>query len=124
LKPGTDKLLARAARSLGAATEALENGAADKAAGRAYSAMISAAKALLNENGLRLTTHARICTAFEKHALAARLPARQVARLREAQERRERIQQEGLGPSFDDVGEWVDGAAEFVAAVQSALYRA
>ena len=64
MQPGTDKLQAKAARALAAAEAALEAGAADVAAGRAFYALLYAAKARLNETGLRLRTHARIAAAY------------------------------------------------------------
>jgi uncharacterized protein (UPF0332 family) len=68
VQPGTDKLLAKAARAAATAAAALAAGTPDVAAGRAFSAMLHAAKALLNEHGLRLRTHARIAAAFERFA--------------------------------------------------------
>jgi uncharacterized protein (UPF0332 family) len=121
VKPGTDKLLARAARSLSAASRALDDGAPDIAAARAYAAMIAAAKALLNEKGLRLTAHASIRTAFDEHAPGAGLAARHTARLGEAQDRRARSVSEDLSPSFDDAREWIEQAAELVTAVERSL---
>jgi uncharacterized protein (UPF0332 family) len=64
MRPGTDKLLAKAARALATAEAALTRGAADVAAARAFYAMLYAAKARLNEAGLRLRTHARIAHAY------------------------------------------------------------
>ena len=64
MQPGTDKLQAKAARALAAAAAALNDGAPDVAAGRAFYAMLYAAKARLNETGQRLRTHARIAAAY------------------------------------------------------------
>ncbi|MDX2167459.1 MAG: HEPN domain-containing protein [Deltaproteobacteria bacterium] len=64
MQPGTDTLLGKARRALAAADAALEGGAPDAAAGRAFYAILYAAKARLNERGLRLRTHARIATAY------------------------------------------------------------
>ena len=63
MKPGSDKLLAKAERALTAAHAALEGGAPDLAAARAFYAILNAAKVELNERGLRLRTHARIAAA-------------------------------------------------------------
>jgi hypothetical protein len=63
VKPGSDKLLAKAERALTAAHAALEGGAPDLAAARAFYAILNAAKVELNERGLRLRTHARIAAA-------------------------------------------------------------
>jgi uncharacterized protein (UPF0332 family) len=117
VKPGTDKLLARAARASSAGERALESGAPDVAAARAYAAMIAAAKGLLNEKGLRFVSHAAISTAFEKHASASGVGEEQVARLREALERRERGAREDLAITFEDAREMVERAREFVEAV-------
>ncbi len=57
MKPGSDKILAKAVRALGRADLLLEGGAADRAAERAYHAIVYAARALLNENGTRSHSH-------------------------------------------------------------------
>lgn len=64
MRPGTDKLLAKARRALAAAEAALESGASDVAAGRAFYAILYAAKARLNDSGLSLRSHARIAAAY------------------------------------------------------------
>jgi uncharacterized protein (UPF0332 family) len=64
VRPGSDKLLAKAERAADNAAVALEQGAGDLAAARAFAAMLNAAKALLNERGARLRTHARIAAAL------------------------------------------------------------
>ena len=64
MQPGTDKLQAKAARALAAAEAALHAGAPEVAAGRAFYAVLYAAKARLNETGQRLRTHARIAAAY------------------------------------------------------------
>jgi uncharacterized protein (UPF0332 family) len=120
VKPGTDKLLARAARALSVAERALGGGAADIAAARAYGAMIAAAKALLNEKGLRLVSHAAVAAAFEKHA-GADVGEGRAARLREVLARRERGGREDVATSFEDARVMVERAREFVAAVAARL---
>ena len=47
------------------AEEALSGGSPDAAAARAFYALLYAAKAMLNERGMRLRTHARIAAAVE-----------------------------------------------------------
>jgi uncharacterized protein (UPF0332 family) len=121
MKPGTDKFLARAAKRLSSAAIALEGGAPDMAAARAYSAMIAAAKALLNEKGLRLIAHAAICAALEKQAAAAGIDERMTALLREGYERRERSARDDLATSFEDAREMVERARELVEAVGKAV---
>jgi uncharacterized protein (UPF0332 family) len=118
VKPGTDKILARAFRALSAAERALGGGAVDVAAARCYSAMIAAAKALLNEKGLRPISHAAIATAFEKHASGPRIGDELVGRLRQAIAYRARMADEELAISFDDVRAMVDEARDFVETVQ------
>ena len=66
MHPGTATLLAKAERAAHAATAALENGAPEIAAGRAFYAILYAAKVVLNERGLRLRTHARIVAALAR----------------------------------------------------------
>lgn len=64
VRPGTDKLLAKAERAAQTAAGALDAGAPDAAAARAFYAMLYAAKTLLNERGLRLHAHVRIAAAL------------------------------------------------------------
>ena len=68
MRPGTATLLAKADRAAAAADAALASGAPETAAGRAFYAMLYAAKALLNERGLRLRTHQRIVAALAQVA--------------------------------------------------------
>jgi len=68
MRPGTDKLLAKAERAAQGAAAALEAGDPDAAAGRAFYALLYAAKVLLNERGLRLRTHVRIAAALQRAA--------------------------------------------------------
>lgn len=65
MRPGTDKLLAKAERAAQAAADALDAGDPDAAAGRAFYALLYAAKVVLNERGLRLRTHVRIAAALQ-----------------------------------------------------------
>ena len=89
MQEGTEKIFAKASRSLGAARELLAEGALDLAAGRAYYAMLYAAKALLCERGLRLVAHSRIVEAFEERlAGAGAVSATHAVWLREALGRR------------------------------------
>jgi len=64
VRPGTDKLFVKAERAAHAAAVALQAGAPDAAAARAFYAMLYAAKTLLNERGLRLHAHTRIAAAL------------------------------------------------------------
>jgi len=64
VQPGTAILLGKAERAAQAAAAELERGAPELAAGRAFYAVLYAAKAVLSEHGLRLRTHARIAAAL------------------------------------------------------------
>ena len=64
MKSGTDKLLAKAQRAAATAADALQGGAPQAAAARAFYALLYSAKARLNERGLRLHAHARIAAAL------------------------------------------------------------
>lgn len=66
MQPGTVKLLAKAERAAHIAAAALEGGAPDVAAGRAFYAILYAAKAALNERGIRLHAHIRIAAAVDE----------------------------------------------------------
>jgi uncharacterized protein (UPF0332 family) len=64
VQPGTATLLAKARRAVAAAEAGLAGGAAEIAAGRAFYAMLYAAKARLSEAGLRPRAHARVLEAY------------------------------------------------------------
>jgi uncharacterized protein (UPF0332 family) len=66
VQPGTVKLLAKAERASQVAAAALEGGAPNVAAGRAFYAILYAAKAALNERGIRLQAHVRIAAAVDE----------------------------------------------------------
>jgi hypothetical protein len=111
VQPGTDKLFAKAARATAAGAAALDAGAPDVAAGRAFAAMINAAKAVLNEHGLRLRTHAHIAAALERLG-AAPLSDWLVAAIA-----RRRSGDAG-DLTFDDAAELVERARVFVSAAR------
>jgi uncharacterized protein (UPF0332 family) len=107
-------LLAKADRAAAAAAAALGSGAPDLAAARAFGAMLSAAKAVLCERGVRLRTHARIAAAL---ARVDALPDPPVAQwLADAIARRHGGEAEAL--TFEEAGELVSRAAAFVAAAR------
>jgi uncharacterized protein (UPF0332 family) len=111
VQPGTDKLFAKAARAAAAGAAALAAGAPDVAAGRALAAMLHAAKAVLNEHGLQLRTHARIAAALD------RLDAAPLAEcLIAALARRQNGDAGEL--SYDDAAELVEQARRFVSAAR------
>jgi uncharacterized protein (UPF0332 family) len=68
MRPGTDKLLARAERAARAAEAAFDAGVAETAGARAFYAMLYAAKVMLNERGVRLRSHVRIVAALTRSA--------------------------------------------------------
>ena len=114
VQPGTDKLLAKAAREAAAGAAALAAGAPEVAAGRAFSAMLNAAKAVLNERGLRLRTHARIAAAFEPFTPGGDPP---LAEWLAAAMARRRSEDPGE-LTFEDAAELVERAAVFVDAAR------
>jgi hypothetical protein len=65
MKPGTDKILARATSATERAAEHLRRGALDRAVERAYHAIVHAARALLNEAGDRSRAHAAVGARIE-----------------------------------------------------------
>lgn len=113
VQPGSDKLLAKAARALAAADAALLAGAGDVAAGRAFYAMLYAAKTRLNEAGLRLRTHARIASAYAALPEIDDAPA---AWLDEALALRRRLAADPDGLDFTAAEALVERARRFVAA--------
>ena len=64
MKPGTAKLLEKAARSIRAAERLRKEGDVDFAASRTYYAMFYVAEALLNERELRFKKHGGVHAAF------------------------------------------------------------
>ena len=66
MQPGTVRMLAKAERAAAVAASALAGGAPGVAAGRAYYAILYAAKAALNERGVRLHAHIRIAAAVDE----------------------------------------------------------
>jgi uncharacterized protein (UPF0332 family) len=113
MQPGTDKLLAKAARALAAADTALTTGATDVAAARAFYAMLYAAKARLNDAGLRLRTHARIARAYAALPEIEEAPA---AWLDDALAQRRALAAEPDGLAFTAAEALVDRARRFVTA--------
>jgi uncharacterized protein (UPF0332 family) len=64
MKPATEKLLEKAARSIRAAERLLKDDDMDFATSRAYYAMLYVAEALLNERALRFKKHGGVHAAF------------------------------------------------------------
>ena len=117
MREGTDKFLAQAARAVATAERLLAEGAIDLAAGRAYSGMMYAAKALLNEKGVRRHTHAGVRAAFDIHwAAPGALDRKFLAWLEEAGERRRCGSADDPGLVSDDVNRLVERAREFLEA--------
>ena len=109
MRPGTLKLLAKAERAASVAASALEGGAPDVAAGRAYYAILYAAKTALNERGLHVRAHVRIAAAvappMREHLNAA------IARRRGGEH----------DVTYDEAAELVDHARDCVTAVRALL---
>ncbi len=74
MKPGSDKIIARALCALDRAEEHVRCGAPDRAAERAYHAIVYAARALLNEAGDRTRSHDEVRARVE--ALSPPAPER------------------------------------------------
>lgn len=115
VQPGSDKLLAKAERALAAADAALTGGAAAVAAGRAFYAMLYAAKARLNDAGLRLRTHARIASAY---AALPELDEAPAAALDAALALRRQLAADPDGLDFTAAEALVEHARRFVAAAR------
>ena len=116
MQPGTDKLLAKAQRALDAAEAALADGASDVAAGRAFYAVLNAAKARLNERGLSLRTHARVAAAYAALPALAEAPGDWLG---EALALRARLAADADGLDYASVQQLVERARRFVAAVRA-----
>jgi len=112
MQPGTEKMHAKAEAAVVAARRYAERGALDLAFGRSFYAMLHAARAVLNEAGVRVRVHAEVQTALRAHPC---LPGEMLAWFDEALRLR--------GGAVDtaelvaaDVDGWIDRAATFVAA--------
>jgi uncharacterized protein (UPF0332 family) len=124
MKPGTDGFLGRAAQALAKAGALLDSGATGAAAARPYYAMVYAAKALLNEEGLRPRSHARLIEELDRRrASPGALDARLLGCLAAAAERR-RVPEPGEELSYEEAERLVAEAREFVAAAERRLGRA
>jgi uncharacterized protein (UPF0332 family) len=112
MRPGTEKILAKAAAAVVAARRYGERGALDLAVGRSVYAMLHAARAVLNEDGVRTRVHSEVQAALRGRRL---LPGDLSEWLDEALRRRS-----GAGDASElvasDVELWIDRAAVFVAA--------
>ena len=64
MQPGTEKILAKALAAVAVARSYRERGALDLAAGRCFYAMLHAARAVLNERGVRARTHTGVSAAL------------------------------------------------------------
>jgi uncharacterized protein (UPF0332 family) len=119
MRPGTDKLLAKAERAAYAAAASLDAGAAEMAGARAFYAMLYAAKALLNERAVRLQSHARIIDALNRERPPA---APQLAEwLASALERRRNGDAGEL--TAEEAARLVERAGQIVAAVRGGGLR-
>jgi hypothetical protein len=114
MQPGTTILLGKARRALAAAEAGLESGAPDAAAGRAFYAVLYAAKARLNERGLRLRTHARIAAAYATLPALAGAPPETV---QAALALRAQLATDPDGLDYGDATRLVEQARAFVGAV-------
>jgi uncharacterized protein (UPF0332 family) len=119
MKPGTDKLLERARGAVETAAAARAEGRDAAAAQRAYYAMLYAAKALLNERGLRFLSHARVAEALQIELRGeSGLAAEQVQWLADAQRRREEMISDGLELTAGEADILLARARDFVRAAE------
>lgn len=117
MQPATDKLLAKAERAAQTAAAALAAGAPAAAAGRAFYALLYAAKALLNERRIRVRAHVRIAAALARIGGAGAVPLH--AWLTSAIERRRRGEASEL--TYEEAAELVERAAAAVEAVRTSV---
>ncbi len=68
MKPGSEKILARAAVALQRAEEHLNAGLAERASERAYHAIVHSGRAVLNERGERARSHQEVCDKLTNRA--------------------------------------------------------
>jgi uncharacterized protein (UPF0332 family) len=92
------------------------------AANTAYYAMLNAARATLSERGKHAKTHSGTWTLFSATFVATGEFDQHLSSLaRRAKEAREKGDYEATPPSAQEAAEFVEGAAEFVAAIEEML---
>jgi uncharacterized protein (UPF0332 family) len=92
------------------------------AANTAYYAMLNAARAALSEHGEHAKTHSGTWTRFSATFVAPGEFDQELSALaRRAKEAREKGDYEATPPSAQEAAEFVEGAAEFVAAIEEML---
>ncbi|MGD9764731.1 MAG: hypothetical protein AB7V27_13535 [Candidatus Binatia bacterium] len=118
MRPGTDKLLAKAVRAAAAGEAAVLAGRPALAAARALTAMLSAARARLNEAGLRPRSHARAAALYAARPPLVEAPPPWLA---EALALRVQLAEDDTGLDERDVARLVERAVSFAAAVKRAV---
>jgi uncharacterized protein (UPF0332 family) len=107
---------------LAVAEEILESGHAAAAASAAYYAMLNAARAALSERDEYAKTHTGTWTVFSRAYVATGEFDRELSALaRRAKDARERGDYEAMSPTSQEAGEYVAGAADFIAAIEQML---
>ncbi len=88
----------------------------------AYYAMLNAARAALSERGEHAKTHSGTWTLFSATFVAPGEFDQSLSTLaRRAKEAREKGDYEAMSPSAEEAKEFVDGAAELIAAIERLL---
>jgi uncharacterized protein (UPF0332 family) len=107
---------------LAVAREVIESGHPAAAASSAYYAMLNAARAALSERDEHAKTHTGTWTLFSAAFVAAGEFDQELSALaRRAKSAREKGDYEAAPPTAEEAAEYVEGAAEFIAAIEALL---
>ena len=111
-----------ARKRLAGARDALAAGHVDLAVSAAYYAMLYATRAALSERGEHAKTHGGTWTLFSRVFVAGGEFDRKLSGLAaRAKEARERGDYDAAPPTDKEAAEYVDGAADFIAAIGQML---
>ena len=122
MSPRSAEFMEQARDRLTVAQEIMESGHPAAAASSAYYAMLNAARAALSEQDEHAKTHAGTWTLFSAAFVATGKFNQGLSALaRRAKVAREKGDYEAAPPSAAEAAEFVEGAAEFIAAIEELL---
>lgn len=122
MSPRTEEFMDQARDRAGAASELLQAGHLETAVSAAYYAMLYAARAALSEDDESARTHRGTWNAFRlRYVTTDAFDAALFTRAQHAQAAREGGDYEAVKPSREEAESCVEGAAEFIAAVERML---
>ena len=122
MSPRSQEFMDEARDRLAAAREIARSGHPGSVVNAAYYAMLNAARAALSERGEHAKTHSGTWTLFSAAFVANGEFDQELSALaRNAKDAREKGDYEAAPPSAEEAAEFVNGAADFLAAVEAML---